>query len=297
MKVIIQESTVVALIVAFILAVLQPFGLEKAGDARLFVIVVNSLFSFVSSCLSFLLVKCLLNWSIEFSKKTSETLRGALCVSLVNAPILAFFTCCISYSWTAGGELFSAMYDSNGHFTMRLFGLALLEIFLLTPIILAVIFYRMRNRTLNIALADVRAINAKLEQRQEKLEQEREALEDRHEEEKCKIVGNTYQSVFEVYPSDIIYVESMSNYANVYYLEDEEVRKRSLRITMKQMKTTLADYDYLVSCHRAFLVNLNYVQSMKGRPSTGFELQMFGSDKTIPVSRTYSEDFKNQVTK
>ena len=103
--------------------------------------------------------------------------------------------------------------------------------------------------------------------------------------------------VYDIYPSDIIYVESMSNYANVYYLEDEEVRKRSLRITMKQMKTTLADYDYLVSCHRAFLVNLNYVQSMKGRPSTGFELQMFGSDKTIPVSRTYSEDFKNQVTK
>jgi hypothetical protein len=37
---------------------------------------------------------------------------------------------------------------------------------------------------------------------------------------------------------------------------------------------------------------MDFIQSVSGRRSSGYQLQMFGTDKHIPISRTYSDEFE-----
>ena len=89
-------------------------------------------------------------------------------------------------------------------------------------------------------------------------------------------------------------MESMSNYADVWYIEGDQTSHKTMRITLKQINESLAAERYLVQCHRAFIVNLNFVIAMSNR-NTGYQLQLFGTDKQIPVSRTYTPQVKERL--
>ena len=52
--------------------------------------------------------------------------------------------------------------------------------------------------------------------------------------------GNAKNAVLEVIPEHIVYVESMANYTDICYLEDDCWRHHSLRITMKQLRECLS---------------------------------------------------------
>ena len=108
----------------------------------------------------------------------------------------------------------------------------------------------------------------------------------KHEEEDCPVILHTDNTApdFSIIPSSIIYVESVGNYSNVYYIDNEQISSRTLRSTIKQLKEELCDYSFIVHCHRAFLVNLMYVESLEGT-NTRFFINLFSFDKKIPLSR------------
>jgi DNA-binding LytR/AlgR family response regulator len=169
------------------------------------------------------------------------------------------------------------------------------EVALLSFFILILQIYRLRNSRLQQELEEVRAINQLLEERQENKSIDNEQLITDNESVACVIRGNTKNAVLEVIPEHIVYVESMSNYTDICYLEDDSLRHHSLRITMKQLRESLSPYQYIIPCHRAFLVNLNFVVSLSGRPSTGCSLQMFQVEKPIPVARSYTKDIHDRL--
>lgn len=106
------------------------------------------------------------------------------------------------------------------------------------------------------------------------------------EEEDCPVILHTDNTApdFSIIPSSIIYVESVGNYSNVYYIDNEQISSRTLRSTIKQLKEELRDYSFIVQCHRAFLVNLMYVESLEGT-NNRFFINLFSFDKKIPLSR------------
>ena len=109
----------------------------------------------------------------------------------------------------------------------------------------------------------------------------------KHEEdEDCPVILHTDNTApdFSIIPSSIIYVESVGNYSNVYYIDNEQISSRTLRSTIKQLKEELRDYSFIVQCHRAFLVNLMYVESLEGT-NNRFFINLFSFDKKIPLSR------------
>ena len=109
----------------------------------------------------------------------------------------------------------------------------------------------------------------------------------KHEEdEECPVILHTDNTApdFSIIPSSIIYVESVGNYSNVYYIDNEQISSRTLRSTIKQLKEELRDYSFIVQCHRAFLVNLMYVESLEGT-NNRFFINLFSLDKKIPLSR------------
>ena len=106
-------------------------------------------------------------------------------------------------------------------------------------------------------------------------------------EEDCPVILHTDNTApdFSIIPSSIIYVESVGNYSNVYYIDNEQISSRTLRSTIKQLKEELRDYSFIVQCHRAFLVNLMYVESLEGA-NNRFFINLFSLDKKIPLSRS-----------
>ena len=161
-------------------------------------------------------------------------------------------------------------------------------------------YVRNRNWHLRHQLEEVRTINALLEERQkaiaERTEKEDETIDNtpREEVRQCHLVGATGNSTLILPPSNIIYVESMSNYANICYMESDEVRHKMMRITLKQIMESIGSEPFMVQCHRAFIVNLNFVVSMSNRNSA-YQLQIFGTDKPIPVSRNNTSVVKEKL--
>ena len=118
----------------------------------------------------------------------------------------------------------------------------------------------------------------------------------KQDKEECPVIlhtDNTSQD-FTIIPSKIIYVESVGNYSNVYYIDNEHISSRTLRSTIKQLKEELRDYSFIVQCHRAFLVNLMYVESLEGT-NNRFFINLFSLDKKIPLSRPNRAAIKEAI--
>ena len=283
MKRLIKELGTIGLAVIFLLSFLQPFGIDQMGGLRMLLIIGESLLAVLTSAISLLVVEKL------FHQDWHET-KGLLLYHLVNIPLLSAGTLSL-ISWFTWDSLTKAWYCTAGQFSIINYLKVCVEVSLISFFIFILQIYRHRNSRLQQELDEVRAINQLLEKQQA----EDSEASDEGQLEACVLRGNAKNAVFEVKPENIIYIESMSNYADICYLEDDNLHHHSLRVTMKQLRESLSSYTFLIPCHRAFLVNLHFVASLSGRPSTGCCLQMFQVEKTIPVSRTYTKDIYERL--
>lgn len=102
--------------------------------------------------------------------------------------------------------------------------------------------------------------------------------------------GDTKDSL-EVCPERIVYIESSGNYVNVYY-NDGVVERKTIRTAIKKIEEQLSDYSFFVRCHRAFIVNMNFVVKF-GRNNLGYRICLDVCNEDIPVSRTYLSNVKD----
>lgn len=108
---------------------------------------------------------------------------------------------------------------------------------------------RFKNNILSRELDEMRAINALLEQRQDELAQLAENNSSDSAAGKardsglvsssagstlCVLKGQNRSPAFEVPSSSIVYVESIANYADICYMEDDKMLHKTLRITLKR---------------------------------------------------------------
>jgi hypothetical protein len=101
------------------------------------------------------------------------------------------------------------------------------------------------------------------------------------------------QVKFSVKRKDILYLESTDNYITVYFLNDKVVSKHMVRTSLKKLED-LNISDFLVRCHRSFMVNLENVLWMK-KEGRNFVLKIKQLDSLIPVSRSYVPHFKSLI--
>lgn len=86
----------------------------------------------------------------------------------------------------------------------------------------------------------------------------------------------------------LIYVESRKNYLT-FYLEND--KSFQIRFTLKQLEESFSDFDYLIRCHRSFLVNMKKIDQVI--PSNnGYSITFDGQRDLVPVSKTYISRLK-----
>ncbi|KWW31626.1 MAG: response regulator receiver protein [bacterium P3] len=95
--------------------------------------------------------------------------------------------------------------------------------------------------------------------------------------------------------SQVLYVESMDNYTNIHYLSDDNrVESFILHNSMKQLEQLYERWG-LLRCHRSYMVNIDNVKLLR-RERDGFVVELAFGDKSIPISKSYSDRIVHQFT-
>jgi len=113
------------------------------------------------------------------------------------------------------------------------------------------------------------------------------------DEESIIILSNTKESLT-INPHTFIYAEVQGNYVTLFYMKGENVEQKSLRITLSQIIDVFDKYPDVVRCHRAFLVNMQYIIDIYSS-SQAHSLTLKNIKPEIPVSRSYIKDLRKAV--
>ena len=289
-----RENMMAGALVFLLLQLILPFNIDEIHEYRLVYLLAMGVITMASGLIAGIFVTYVLKMPMDPKLPLKIVHRNSLFHYLVNIPVLAAALVTFSAYFFFGDV--SIAWIEDGHFTLEHYKLFLYYVSSTGVFMYLGTYVRNRNWHLKYKYEEVSAINALLEQRQQELQMQEEGVGENGNTQVsvCTIKGSTSQSVLEVNPQDILFVESMSNYADVWYIEGDQTSHKTMRITLKQINESLASERYLVQCHRAFIVNLNFVIAMSNR-NTGYQLQLFGTDKQIPVSRTYTPQVKERL--
>lgn len=193
-------------------------------------------------------------------------------------------------SWYATGDPFTIWKLDGEHFSFWvLFNAVGCTTLVLMPIyILNLVYYR--KCRLAEEIKRIQSLNAVLEEIQAKMSMD--IKEEFTQPSSPLLLGN--KETLDIAPSEIVYVESIANYVGIVYLKDDEVCRKKLRSSLKDMETALEAFPYIVHIHRAFLVNIKFITRVSGNAS-GYKVEMYGCNKTLPVSKANIPAFKQKI--
>lgn len=98
------------------------------------------------------------------------------------------------------------------------------------------------------------------------------------------------------YANDLLFATSDGNYVFFYLSKNNKVEKVSIRNSISNIEDQLKQIPYYFRSHRAFIVNLNKVQSKRGN-ALGYTLSLANCEIKIPVSRNNIKAFDSVFTK
>lgn len=90
---------------------------------------------------------------------------------------------------------------------------------------------------------------------------------------------------------DLAFIESEGNYIHVHARKNGSITVATIRGSIAKAETELINFPQMMKCHRAFIVNKDFIQAIKGN-AQGYRLDIQGSDKEVYVSRQYTRLIK-----
>lgn len=93
---------------------------------------------------------------------------------------------------------------------------------------------------------------------------------------------------------NLLYIESADNYICIWYQKGDLLKKKLMRITMKDISEQLADTN-IMRCHRSYMVNLDLVKVMRREKENIFLELGVPNVKEIPISKTYGENVMRRL--
>ncbi len=79
------------------------------------------------------------------------------------------------------------------------------------------------------------------------------------------------------------------NYATVFWLENDELKKQLWRITLKNLLSKIQSDQNILQCHKSYLINRSYIIKVTGNART-LALRLEALDFEIPVSRNFPRE-------
>jgi hypothetical protein len=126
------------------------------------------------------------------------------------------------------------------------------------------------------------------------------SLETEHEvlapNETLTFIADNGKETLQINIDQLVFVESAGNYIDIHINESGVIVTKTLRSTLSKIESVTSSHPNLIKCHRAFVVNTNYIEHVNGN-AQGFRLSIKNSDKLVYVSRQYTQIIKNKLAK
>lgn len=116
------------------------------------------------------------------------------------------------------------------------------------------------------------------------------------ENEKITLISTTKKDSFSFVINDLVYISSAGNYASIFYLKNNELKEHLIRISLSKLENQLQDFDFIVRCHKSYIVNTHQVLKIDGN-ARGYFLSFDKIDFSIPVSRNFPKEFLYTLVK
>jgi hypothetical protein len=166
------------------------------------------------------------------------------------------------------------VFDINFNYIVKIILLAVLPV--------AVLIIINQERLLKAHLKSAQQLNEKL-------------IESKQQKEKFINFESDYKKDKLIIKLDsLILIKSADNYIEVYYESDGLVKKQMIRTTLQKAELVINEYDFVVRCHRAFIVNINRIAEIQGN-SQGYKLFFNKIDFPAIVSQKYINEFSKLI--
>lgn len=259
-------------IVIFILAIFEPFNFRLNSLGQVWVLVGFALLTMLVTSIAFVLLPKIFK---RFYNPDKWTTGKSLLNNVFFLIIMGIGVVCYDY--------FIVMKQLPEYFPMG-FLVDLLAALTIGIIPLSIITIITQNNALKRNLNSSKEINQILSER----------IKISPIKEDLITLNKSIKESISIRPDDILYLESEGNYVNVHYRQDEKVTYKQIRSTIKQMEETLQNHPMFIRCHRAFIVNINYISNAEGN-AQGYQLTLSNVPLEIPVSRTYLKNIKDAL--
>lgn len=264
-----------SLIVFFVLAVFQPFGLSSQAVEKWFRIIGFTLITTLSTAVVTVVFPFIFKkyYSIENWTLGKYLMDTALIFLLIGVGNFLF-------AWTVIDKTTESFWDVFFSYFLSTFLVGIIPITLIT--------YINQNNVLKTNLKEATLINEQL------VKKSTNSNLAKTNNEAITLTGTTKESLL-VLPQDIVYMEASGNYVKVTYLvAGKGVKNTLLRTTISCLEKALLAYPIIQRSHRAFLVNILHVINVDGNMQ-GFMLGIEHSNTKIPVSRTFAKRIKTAL--
>lgn len=94
----------------------------------------------------------------------------------------------------------------------------------------------------------------------------------------------------------IVFITSQANYACIFINKNNIIKEYIIRTTLKKIEQSLLNYNEFYRCHKSYIINSNYVQSLEGN-ARGYVLLLSTTDIKIPVSRSFPKELLKNILK
>ncbi len=94
--------------------------------------------------------------------------------------------------------------------------------------------------------------------------------------------------------SSLLLVRSANNYVEIFYLENGTTKSQMVRCSMIRAETAVKEFDFVLRCHRMFLINTKHINKVEGN-SQGYKISQEGIIFPVFVSQKYLSNFKKII--
>jgi len=85
---------------------------------------------------------------------------------------------------------------------------------------------------------------------------------------------------------DLILIKSADNYVEIYYRDNNTIRKKLIRNTLRNIEQLLTPYNQFIRCHRTCIINAVHIDKLHLKINSSYII-VKDLDEHIPVSRQY----------
>jgi len=117
-----------------------------------------------------------------------------------------------------------------------------------------------------------------------------------NKEELVTIESENKKDNFTTNAINIIAISAADNYIEINYEENNVLKKKLIRSTLKIARDNLKSYTAFYRCHRTWIVNLDHIRNVSGN-SQGYKLIMKHEELIIPVSRNLNKELTLRISK